>query len=336
MSIHLVLPSSAQLKRLFSRAPGQPQLLSANRWRHWLGGLLAASLMQLALADSVTLRVGDQRGNARAALEASGELAQLPYKVIWSEFANAAPLLEALRADALDAGSVGDAPLTFAAAAGNLGAKAIFATSYEGNAIIVLQGAPYQRVEDLKGKRIAVVKGSSGHNLLLQALAKAGLSPDAVQLAYLTPSEFTLALTQGSVDAAATWEPYVSFATQKSGARILVDGKAYPALSYLIASDRAIADKAKAAALKDFVARNARARLWAQKNATSYSKTIARLVGIPEDVALSKQRREGFAPLAIDDSIVRLQQSTIDLYVNSKLIPQKLDAKSLLDTSFNP
>jgi len=39
---------------------------------------------------------------------------------------------------------------------------------------------------------------------------------------------------------------------------------------------------------------------------------------------------------AIDDSIVRLQQNTIDLYVEAKLIPRRLDAKDLLDTRFKP
>ncbi|MCX7279642.1 MAG: ABC transporter substrate-binding protein [Burkholderiales bacterium] len=295
------------------------------------GLLLAAA--GTAIAQTVTLRVGDQRGNARAVMEASGVLQNLPYKLEWSEFPNAAPLLEALRADAIDAGSVGDAPLTFAAAAG-LQAKAIFATAYEGNAIIVANAAPYKSIADLKGKRIAVVKGSSGHNLLLQVLAKAGLSPDAVTLAFLAPSEATLALTQGSVDAVVTWEPYVSFATLKSGARILVDGKAYPAVSYFVASDKAIKDKKDA--LKDFVARNAKARTWGQTHVDPYSKQIAKLVGIPEDVALAKQRHEGHAPLKIDDSILRLQQATVDLYVASGLIPKRLDANQLIDASFNP
>jgi sulfonate transport system substrate-binding protein len=295
------------------------------------GLLLAAA--GASIAQTVTLRVGDQRGNARAVMEAAGVLQNTPYKVEWSEFPNAAPLLEALRADAVDAGSVGDAPLTFAAAAG-LQAKAIFATAYEGNAILVTNASPYKGIADLKGKRIAVVKGSSGHNLLLQVLAKASLPPDAVTLAFLAPSEATLALTQGSVDAVVTWEPYVSFATQKSGARILVDGKAYPAVSYFVASDKAIKDKREA--LKDFVARNAQARTWGQTHVEPYSKQIAKLVGIPEDVALVKQRREGHAPLNIDDSILRLQQATVDLYVASGLIPKRLDAQQLLDTSFNP
>ena len=293
--------------------------------------LLCAHLT--ASAQTLTLRVGDQRGNARAVMEAAGVLDNLPYKLTWSEFPNAAPLLEALRADAIDAGSVGDAPLTFAAAAG-LSAKAIFADTYEGNAIIVPVAAPFQRIHDLGDKRIAVVKGSSGHNLLLQALTKAGMAPGAVQLAFLAPSEATIALTQGSVDAVVTWEPYVSFATVKSGARILVDGKDFPALSYFVASDKAIAEKRTA--LKDFVARNSKARIWGQQNVQAYSKVIAKLVGIPEDVAAIKQRREGHVPLAIDDSIVRLQQATIDLYAESKLIPKGFSAQGVLDASFNP
>ncbi len=59
-----------------------------------------------------TLIVGDQKGNARAVMEASGVLKDVPYKIEWKEFAAAAPLLEALGAGALDSGLVGDAPFT--------------------------------------------------------------------------------------------------------------------------------------------------------------------------------------------------------------------------------
>ncbi len=59
-------------------------------------------------------------------MEAAGVLNDLPYSLQWYEFANAAPILEALNSEHLDAGLVGDAPLTFAAASG-VGVKAIFA-----------------------------------------------------------------------------------------------------------------------------------------------------------------------------------------------------------------
>lgn len=294
---------------------------------------LAAMLSTHTLAQEVTLRVGDQRGNLRAVLEAADGLKGAPYKIVWTEFPNAAPLLEALRADAIDGGTVGDAPLTFAAAAG-LQAKAIAATSYEGNGIIVLDKSPFRSLRDLVGKRIAAVKGSAGHNLLLQSLAEQGIAANAVELAFIAPSEATLALTQESVDAVASWEPYIAFATLRSGARILLDGKQYPATAYFVASDTAIARKQ--AALKDFVERSHKARRWALSNVDGYSRTIAKLVGIPEDVARLKQDREHLAPKPIDDKARAIQQGTIDRYAANGLIPKAFDAASLLDARFNP
>src|ERR671916_1429475 len=91
--------------------------------------LLAAALALSwapAWAETV-LKVGDQRGGSRALMEAAGVLKDLPYKVEWSEFPAAAPLLEALNAGAIDTGIVGDAPFTFAAAAG-VPVKAVLTT----------------------------------------------------------------------------------------------------------------------------------------------------------------------------------------------------------------
>src|ERR1700719_1877993 len=89
-------------------------------------------------AAQTTLRVGDQKGNSQAVMEAAGVLKDLPYKIEWKEFPAAAPLLEALGAGAIETGIVGDAPFTFAAAA-NVPVKAIGAIrqSQEGLAILV-------------------------------------------------------------------------------------------------------------------------------------------------------------------------------------------------------
>src|ERR1700688_2251526 len=85
------------------------------------GFLLSA--IPSATAETI-LRVGDQKGNSQAVMEASGVLKDLPYKIEWKEFPAAAPLLEALGAGAIEIGVVGDAPFTFAAAA-NVPVKAI-------------------------------------------------------------------------------------------------------------------------------------------------------------------------------------------------------------------
>ena len=82
--------------------------------------LLGASALGIARAGhaATTLRIGDQRGNMRAVLEAADALRGVPYDISWVEFPAAAPLIEALNAEAIELGVVGDAPFTFGFAAG--------------------------------------------------------------------------------------------------------------------------------------------------------------------------------------------------------------------------
>src|SRR6218665_1903532 len=130
-------------------------------------GRILAALASSAHAET-TLIVGDQKGNSRAVMEASGVLKDVPYKIEWKEFPAAAPLLEALGAGAIETGLVGDAPFTFAAAA-NVPVKAIGAIrqTQEGLAILVPKDSAIKSFDDLKGKKIATGRGSIGHQLIL-------------------------------------------------------------------------------------------------------------------------------------------------------------------------
>ena len=144
--------------------------------------LLVAGVLLGAIASATaqtTLRVGDQKGNSQAVMEAAGVLKDVPYRIEWKEFPAAAPLLEALGAGAIETGLVGDAPFTFAAAA-NVPVKAIAAIrqSQEGLAILVPRDSKIQSFEDLKGKKIATGRGSIGHQLILAALESKGWSAE--------------------------------------------------------------------------------------------------------------------------------------------------------------
>ena len=83
------------------------------------GAALGFAITASALAaDAVTLRVGDQKGGNRSLLEIAGLAKDLPYKIEWSEFPAAAPILEALNAGALDVGYTGDLSFLTVYAAG--------------------------------------------------------------------------------------------------------------------------------------------------------------------------------------------------------------------------
>ena len=301
--------------------------------------LIVAAALALAAIDvaaaQTTLRVGDQKGNSQAVMEAAGVLKDVPYKIEWKEFAAAAPLLEALGAGAIDTGLVGDAPFTFAAAA-NVPVKAIAAVrqSRAGLAIVVPEKSPIKSFDDLRGKKIATGRGSIGHQLILAALESRGWQASDVQIVFLSPPDAKVAYSQGSVDAWSTWEPYVSQEEVLFKSRLVITADGItPGLGFQVATPDAI--KNKRAELEDFVRRLAAARAWSQSNVESYAATWGRLMNIPTAVPLNWLARANIRIVPIDDGVVADEQKTIDLYFRSGLIKQKLNAADIVDRSFS-
>ena len=299
---------------------------------------LAAALLAGAVgtADAqAILRVGDQKGNAQAVMEAAGVLKDVPYRIEWKEFVAAAPLLEALGAGAIDTGLVGDAPFTFAAASGApMKAIAAIRQSREGLAILVPEKSSIQKFDDLRGKKIATGRGSIGHQLILAALEAKGWTTNDVQLVFLTPSDAKVAYSQGSVDAWSTWEPYVSQEEVLFKSRTVITGEGLtPGLSFTVATTDAIRDKREA--LSDFVRRLTAARAWSQDHVDGYAQTWGKLMNIPSDVAVHWLSRAKIRIAPIDDGVIADEQNTIDLYFRFGLIKQKLDASVIVDRSFS-
>jgi sulfonate transport system substrate-binding protein len=300
--------------------------------------LFVAGFLLSAIASAAaetTLRVGDQKGNSQAVMEAAGVLKDVPYRIEWKEFPAAAPLLEALGAGAIETGVVGDAPFTFAAAA-NVPVKAIGAIrqSREGLAILVPRESHVHGFDDLKGKKIATGRGSIGHQLILAALEARGWSAGDVQIVFLAPSDAKVAYTQGSVDAWATWEPYVSQEEVLFQSRRLITAEGLTSgISFEVASPNAIRDKRPE--LEDFLRRLTAARLWSLTNVGAYAETWGKLMNIPAAVPLNWLSRAKIQIAPIDDGVVADEQKTIDLYFRSGLIKQKLNAADIVDRSFS-
>jgi sulfonate transport system substrate-binding protein len=300
--------------------------------------VLAASLVVGAVSPAsaqTTLRVGDQKGNSQAVMEAAGVLKDVPYKIEWKEFPAAAPLLEALSAGAIETGLVGDAPFTFAAAA-NVPVKAIAAVrqSREGLAILVSEQSAVRSFEDLRGRKIATGRGSIGHQLILAALESRGWSASDAQIVFLAPSDAKVAYTQGSVDAWSTWEPYVSQEEVLFQSRRVITAEGLtPGIGFQVASPSAIRDRRPE--LEDFLRRLTAARAWSPTNVGAYAENWGKLMNIPPAVPLNWLSRAKIRIAPIDDGVVADEQKTIDLYFRSGLIKQKLNAADIVDRSFS-
>jgi sulfonate transport system substrate-binding protein len=281
------------------------------------------------------LRAGDQKGGVQALLEAAGELKNLGYDIKWNEFPAAAPLAEALNADAVDLGPIGDAPLLFTLAAGSrVKAFAVNRSDAYGTAILVAPNSPLKTARDLKGKSVATNRGSIGHFLTLKALESVGLKIDDIQLRFIPPPDAKLALTQGSVDAWATWEPYTALAETSGHARVLVNGRGlWSGLSYLAATESALRDKR--AILQDFKARVTRAQVWSYQHPAEFGAALARIIGIPEEAARLQFERRATRWQDIDSQVVAEQQRTADFYLGAGLLKQRLDVRNTFDVGFN-
>lgn len=237
-----------------------------------LGGLVATAALgpapsALAAEDlsKVVLRVGDQTGATRAKLEAAGLLKNVPYQIEWSVFPAAVNLHEALKADAVDLGQAADSPTVSAIAGGSkIKVVANFSNGGLGSSLIVPAGSPIKTIQDLKGKTISpTTRGSVAHYLTLGVLKKAGLTQNDVKLAFLSPADASASFQAGSIDAWGTWGIYLARSIGTLKATVLIDGTGINTGNFVFsATDNALADPGKVAAIADFVARVDRGYDW--------------------------------------------------------------------------
>ncbi len=142
-----------------------------------------------------------------------------------------------------------------------------------------------------------------------------------------------MALVTGAVDAWAIWEPYVSFATLKDGARVVATGEGLtPTITFITASDRAIAGKR--AAVQDFVDRLNKARLWSLDHLAEYAKSTAEQTKLPEDVLLAAYTAQRNRPIVIDEAVVKEVQEASDRATRYGILPRRLDVGQAVDRSF--
>jgi sulfonate transport system substrate-binding protein len=152
------------------------------------------------------------------------ELAKEGVTVKWSSFVAGPPENESFAAGQQDLGVMGDTPAIIARSAGqNTRIIGISAVGPKALAVVVPKGSLIKTAADLRGKRVAVTKGSYAHHLLYVVLKNAGLQLSDIKLIHLPPADLVLALNHGDVDAASTWEPYLS-KLEENGARVLADG----------------------------------------------------------------------------------------------------------------
>lgn len=293
--------------------------------------VLALSLAPLtgtARAEDKVVRIGYQKYGTLILLKNKGLLEQklkpLGYTVKWSEFPAGPQLLEALNAGAVDFGNTGEAPPIFAQAAG---APLVY-VGYEpaaptGEALLVPKDSPLRTVADLKGKTIALNKGSNVHYLLVKALEQAGVPYAEVKTAYLTPADARAAFERGAVDAWAIWDPYQAAAEQTIGARVLADGTGIVSNYQFYFASRALVEQAPQVvdALLDAVSEIG---AWAKANPKAAAAEFSPLIGIPAPILEVALARQQYDVKPVTAEVAAQQQLVADTFHKLGLIPKPI------------
>jgi sulfonate transport system substrate-binding protein len=293
------------------------------------GLMLASAAPSIAVAQEKVVRMGNQKVGAFALLKTRGILEErlkpLGYTVTWKEFPSGPQLLEGIKAGAIDFAHSGDAPPIFAQAAGTpllyIGHEP---AAPKGEAIIVPKDSPIKTVADLKGKKIALNKGSNVHYLLVRALDKAGLKYTDVELVYLPPAGGRAAFEKGDVDAWVIWEPYRTTAEMSSGARTLADGTGLVSNYEFFFTTKAFAEAHPQ--MIDVVLGAARdVYAEAAKDMRGTAKTFSAAAGFPEPVMEVALSRRTFGILPISGPVIAEQQKIADTFKDLGLIPAAIN-----------
>ena len=143
----------------------------------------------------------------------------------WASFAAGPPINESFAAGQQDIGFLGDTPALIGKAAGiNTKIIGLTSTGPKSLAVVVPTKSGIKSPRDLKGKKVAVVKGSYAHHLLVLVLQKGGLTTADIEFINLSQADIATSIVNGTIDAAAIWEPLITKLETQGSIRVLADG----------------------------------------------------------------------------------------------------------------
>lgn len=306
--------------------------------RGGLAALLIAALAHGAQAEERpgTLRIGYQKYGTLVLLKARGtlekRLAEQGIKVQWTEFPGGPQLLEGLNVGSIDFGVTGETPPVFAQAAGaDLVYVANEPPAPTSEAILLPKDSPIKSVAELKGRKVALNKGSNVHYLLVRALEENGLKYSDIQPVYLPPADARAAFERGAVDAWVIWDPYQAAAEKQLHAHTLVDARGLADNHQFYLATRTYA-KEHPQVLTTLVEEVRSVGEWSQKNPEQVTEQVAPLLGLPADITLTAVKRQGYGAQFITPEVVAKQQKIADAFTQLKLIPKALSIKDVVWT----
>jgi sulfonate transport system substrate-binding protein len=309
----------------------------------WFKRLVAVAVLSMSTAlagvgasygQDKVVRIGFQKYGKLVLLKGKGSLEEklkpLGYKVSWTEFPSGPPLLEALNVGAIDFGVAGETPPIFAQAAGApLVYLAYDPPAPQGEAILIPKDSPLKSVVDLRGKKVALNKGSNVHYLLVKLLEQAGVKYSDIQPVFLAPADARAAFETGAVDAWVIWDPYQASAEVAIKARTLADGTGAVENNQFYLASKNFTD-ANPQIVDTVLAAVNDVDRWAEGNSSAVAAQLSAGIGIPAPVLEIALKRQTYGIKPLDDATVTEQQKIADTFYALGLIPKPITVSTVV------
>ncbi|KGD81343.1 aliphatic sulfonates family ABC transporter substrate-binding protein [Pantoea sp. PNA 14-12] len=287
------------------------------------------------LTDSVVqereLRIGYQKFGNLGILKARQHLEQQlvgqNVRVLWSEFPAGPQLLHALRDQEIDFGTTGEVPPLFAQAdQGTMVYVAWEPPAPQSVALMVARHSAITTIADLKGKRIAVNKGSNVHFLLLQILDEAGLTLDDVRIVYAPPKYPLTASDLNAVDAWMMWDPLLSEAERGDQLRVIADGVGRVSNHQFYLADRQFATHSPDL-LRLLMTALEQTGQYIDAHPAEAAGLLAKELGMSDSALRQALARRSHRTQAMNLAIIREQQRIADRFYALGLFPRAINVR---------
>jgi len=234
-----------------------------------------------------------------------------------------------------------DVQVTLAAAGVPVQVVWILDDSYGGDGILAKK--EIKSAVDLKGKKVAFEVGSTSHLLMLTVLKQAGLTEKDVEVVPMSAGDAGAAFVAGKIDAAVTWEPWLSKGASTNG-KVLVSTKDLPGIILDSISFRNEVIEKRPDEVQGFVAAMSEAMDYWKANKDESDQIMAKGLKIdlkeftstvPGLKFLNKEdNKKYFGTGTNQGSLYQATKDDIDFYVEQKLIDKAITPESIINSKF--
>jgi len=262
------------------------------------------------------------------------DLASDGIAVEWTQSLGSNKALELLNSKSIDFGSTAGAAALIGKANGNP-IKAIYVYSRpEWTALVVRKDSPITKVADLKGKKVAVTRGTDPHIFLLRALHEAGLTEKDIEMVVLQHADGRIALEKGDVDAWAGLDPMMAQTEIQSGSRVFYRNVNFN--SYGVLNVREEFAGQYPAYVERVLAAYEKARLWALQNPEEFRKLFAANAKLDDSVVTKVLGRTDLTNSTIGENQRQVIVAAGDVLKQNNVISSNTDVSATVNNLIDP